>query len=345
MLREGDTLSGCRAAQVISIDQGQQRCNADWLAEEVAVALVVNGISYAVMMLTPVDLEDFARGFLVTEGVIDEISQIYDIEVHPLSAADFPCTDVSWIAAKSNESATSVQYSDSVEFSNVVKFADSVEPINSIKSIESAESIQCVNFAESVTDRQSADAFEIAVQVDRAVEQRLKLRRRAMAGRTGCGLCGVESLQQFYRPLAKVPKCASVELANICQTMADLRAQQPLQNLTGATHAAAWCHPNGEVALLFEDIGRHNALDKLIGAMLRLSFNRQQGFACITSRASFEMIQKAAQVGIGIVVAISAPTAYAIAAATQCGIAIAGFVRNRQCVVYTQPEKFGVQHL
>jgi FdhD protein len=126
-----------------------------------------------------------------------------------------------------------------------------------------------------------------------------------------------------------------------------LRAQrclhQPLQALTGATHAAAWCTPDGKPRLLREDIGRHNALDKLIGALHRASVAPREGFVCITSRASFEMVQKSARAGIAALAAVSAPTTLAVELARQCGQSLAGFVRGEGLVAYTFAERLGLR--
>ncbi|MDO4233183.1 MAG: formate dehydrogenase accessory sulfurtransferase FdhD, partial [Lautropia sp.] len=122
-----------------------------------------------------------------------------------------------------------------------------------------------------------------------------------------------------------------------------LKAKQLIRNLTGATHAAAWCDLSGQVLMLREDVGRHNALDKLIGAMTRAGTDASQGFIAITSRASFEMVQKTAMARVGALVAVSAPTGLAIETARQHGIALAGLVRDgRRLVAYTWPERLGL---
>jgi FdhD protein len=119
-----------------------------------------------------------------------------------------------------------------------------------------------------------------------------------------------------------------------------LQEHQALQQLTGATHAAAWCGRDGAVVLVREDVGRHNALDKMIGAMVRGTLSPGDGFACITSRASFEMVQKAAAAGISVLAAVSAPTSLAVRTASGLGVALAGFVRGDAGVAYAYPERF-----
>ena len=129
----------------------------------------------------------------------------------------------------------------------------------------------------------------------------------------------------------------------LAQAQLTLRSCQSMQQLTGASHAAAWCNVQGEVQLVREDVGRHNALDKLVGALVRERIEAATGFICITSRASFEMVQKAAMAGVGTLAAVSAPTALAIDTALQCGLALAGFVRGDDFVAYTQPQAFGLR--
>lgn len=163
---------------------------------------------------------------------------------------------------------------------------------------------------------------------------RLKERRRNLAGRTGCGICGTESLTQAIRQPGRVPSGVAVSPAVLHKAFRELSALQRLQSMTGAVHAAAWASPEGTVELIFEDVGRHNALDKLIGAIARRRLGFQTGFAVITSRASCEIVQKAATVGISVVAAISAPTGLAIRMAQEAGLTLIGFVRDRNHVVY-----------
>jgi FdhD protein len=163
---------------------------------------------------------------------------------------------------------------------------------------------------------------------------RLKERRRSLTGRTGCGLCGVDSLAQVIRPLPRLAPSRMLSAAAIRRAVAQVRQQQPLNRLTGATHAALWCGPDGTPCAAFEDVGRHNALDKLIGGLHAGQVDLSNGFVLITSRASVEMVQKAATVGIVAMVAISAPTALAVRTALTCGMTLAAFARGDDFVAY-----------
>ncbi len=165
----------------------------------------------------------------------------------------------------------------------------------------------------------------------------LKERRRNMVGRTGCGLCGVDDLTQVARPLPRVGKGVKVAVGAIHQALDSLPAWQPTNKETGALHAAAWVTSMGEIAFVREDVGRHNALDKLVGAMERGRINPEAGFAVITSRCSFEMVQKAATFRIPILVAISAPTTMALRIAEQAGITLVALARSDGITVYANP--------
>ena len=165
----------------------------------------------------------------------------------------------------------------------------------------------------------------------------LRKRRRNMTGRTGCGLCGVDDLTQVARPLPRVGTGAKVGVGAIHQALNALPACQPTNTETGAVHAAAWATPTGEIAFVREDVGRHNALDKLIGAMGHHQIDSETGFALITSRCSFEMVQKAATIGIPTLVAISAPTTMALRIAERTGITLVALARSDSITVYTNP--------
>jgi len=259
---------GVSGADVVALLDGDACARHDWLAEEVPVSLVLNGIAHAVMLATPADLEDFAAGFVLTEGLLDDLAELYDVEVSEV-----------------------------------------------------------------------AQGIELRLQVSAACAWRLRERRRTMAGRTGCGLCGTEQLDQVRRRLAPCP-VVRVAPAAMARALGALGAHQAVQRLTGAVHAAAWCGPDGELRLVREDVGRHNALDKLIGGLRRTGLAPAEGFACVTSRASFEMVQKTAAAGIGALAAVSAPTRLAVDTARELGLALAGFVRGGGAVAYTFPERF-----
>jgi len=243
----------------------------DWLADEVPVALIFNGISHAVMLATPLDLEDFALGFGLTEGLLERADELYGVEV-----------------------------------------------------VEDPAGLR------------------VEMDVASACFARLKDRRRSMAGRTGCGLCGTESLEQVEPPLRPL-EGGAVPLSPpaIAAALRELPSHQALQQRTGATHAAAWCSPDGRVQLVREDVGRHNALDKLVGAMVESRVDPRDGFCCITSRASVEMVRKAVAAGITALVAVSAPTARAVDTARRARLALAGFARRDDLVLYSDADRFG----
>lgn len=236
--------------------------------DEVPVALQVNGISHVVMLATPVALEDFALGFLLTEGLIDHAGELLDVQA----------------------------------------------------------------------ERSDAGVV-LDLQVTARAEARFKSRRRSLAGRTGCGLCGLESLDQLVFPALQAPAAVPVASEALWAAMAALVARQPLQQLTGGVHAAAWCRDDGAPELVREDVGRHNALDKLVGAMARSSVPAADGFVVVTSRASYEMVQKALRAGVGLLAAVSAPTHRAVALADRAGLTLAGFVREGRATVYTHPQR------
>ncbi|WP_034298981.1 formate dehydrogenase accessory sulfurtransferase FdhD [Herbaspirillum sp. RV1423] len=249
---------------------GQCEIFSDVVAEEVPIALEYNGISHAVMMATPADLEDFALGFSLTEGILADAGELYDCEIVP-----------------------------------------------------GAEGIQ----------------VQMTVATERFAA--LKEKRRNLTGRTGCGLCGAETLEQAVRHPAAVSVDAVFSADAIHAALDAMQVQQQLQQETGATHAAAWMGRDGKIRLVREDVGRHNALDKLIGALARDKEDFSSGAVIITSRASYEMVQKAATVGIGFIAAISAPTALAIRLAKETGVTLVGFVRRQSHVVYAGPQRLG----
>ncbi len=238
------------------------------VAREVPVAFEYNGISHAVMLATPADLEDFALGFTVSEGIASR-AEFYGVEAH---AAD--------------------------------------------------------------------NGITLAIEIAAAAFMRLKSRRRTLAGRTGCGICGTESLDQVLRPLPDLSSIGvRISAAALARTYATLHEHQPLQHATGAAHAAVWCDADGAIRLAREDVGRHNALDKLIGALIDARIDTARGYALVTSRASVEMVQKAASVGIAVLAAVSAPTALGVRIAAGCGQTLIGFARGAEFCVYSHPER------
>ncbi len=235
----------------------------DSVAVETAVALSYNGVSHAVMMASPADLEDFALGFSLSEGIIQTTEELYDSEV---IARDH--------------------------------------------------------------------GLEIACEISNERMSKLKERRRNLTGRTGCGICGAETLEQAVPKLARLRSPTTISAQALRQALVQLEQQQPTQELTGSTHAAAWADPHGRIQRLREDVGRHNALDKLIGALHRGKLARGTGFAVVTSRASYEMVQKTVSAGIPILVAVSAPTSLAIHLARDANLALVGFARGQNFVIY-----------
>ena len=237
----------------------------DYIVEENAIALVYNGISHAVMMATPANLEEFALGFSLSEGIITKASQIYDINLTPCEKG-----------------------------------------------------------------------IEVGIDISSQQMSALKLQRRNLVGRTGCGLCGSESLDQVISQVNCVTPQPLPTAEAIQRALSQLDEYQKLQALTGAVHGVAWCDNAGEIKLLREDVGRHNALDKLIGALTLNKIDCQNGFALISSRASYEMVHKISRVNIPTLVAVSAPTALAITLATTAKINLIGFARPGRHVVYTK---------
>jgi FdhD protein len=164
-------------------------------------------------------------------------------------------------------------------------------------------------------------------------------RRRNLAGRTGCGLCGAETAADAIRECAPVPDGPRVTAAQVHTAISDLSGRQPLNARTGSVHAAAWVVPGKGIQIVREDVGRHNALDKTIGALARSQADFSAGYMLITSRASYEMVQKCAAVGISLLVALSAPTAFAVRLAQRCGLTLVAFARADQHVIYAHPHR------
>ena len=183
------------------------------------------------------------------------------------------------------------------------------------------------------------EGIELRLRVPPARAEALRRRRRNLVGRTGCGLCGAQVLEDALRQPARVGAGPSIDARVLAGALAQLHECQPLNVATGATHAAAWFEVGGTLVLLREDVGRHNALDKLVGALVRAGIDVNEGFLVVTSRASYEMVQKAATAGITLLAAISAPTALAIQLAEQAGLTLIGFARGDSHVVYAHPQR------
>jgi len=186
---------------------------------------------------------------------------------------------------------------------------------------------------------ESLEGISVALAVPPERAAALAARRRNLQGRSGCGVCGTESIEAVLRPPPRVGAGPRIDAAALRRALHELRRSQPLNALTGATHAAAWAERDGRVRLVREDVGRHNALDKLIGAMAQAGVDPQRGFCVVTSRASYEMAMKAAQAGIAVLAAISAPTALAIALADSAGLTLIGFARDDGHAVYTHAQR------
>jgi FdhD protein len=189
--------------------------------------------------------------------------------------------------------------------------------------------------------RQHAEAGALAVDIDIAPPRFAELlrRQRNLSARTGCGLCGAETVEGAIRKPARIESPLSVPAPALHAALQELASRQPLNERTGSVHAAAWALPERGIQLVREDVGRHNALDKLIGALTRARIEIGSGYVLITSRASYEMVQKAATVGVPLLAAVSAPTGLAIRLAEASGMTLAGFARPGQHVIYAHPER------
>ncbi|EMN5850418.1 TPA: formate dehydrogenase accessory sulfurtransferase FdhD [Enterobacter hormaechei subsp. steigerwaltii] len=240
----------------------------DFLAEEVPVALVYNRISHVVMMASPKDLELFAIGFSLSEGIIAHPQEIYGMDVV-----------------------------------------------------------------------QACNGLEVQIELSSRRFMGLKERRRALAGRTGCGVCGVEQLNDIGKPVAPLPFTQTFNLGNLDKALEHLNDVQPIGQLSGCTHAAAWLLPSGEIVGGHEDVGRHVALDKLLGRRAREDAVWQQGAALVSSRASYEMVQKAAMCGVEILFAVSAATTLAVEVAERCNLTLVGFCKPGRATIYTHPQR------
>lgn len=265
------TVTGYRQVALWKRDN-LQHTQPDELAEEVPVALVYNGISHVVMMASPGDLQRFAVGFSLSEGIIENRSEIYGMDVV-----------------------------------------------------------------------QECNGLAVRIELSSRRFMGLKERRRALAGRTGCGVCGVEQLNDIGRPVRPLPFTQTFNLANLDRALEQLNDVQPIGRVTGCTHAAAWVRPSGQLAGGHEDVGRHVALDKLLGRRVEEGSGWQNGAALVSSRASYEMVQKAAMCGVEILFAVSAATALAVEVAERCNLTLVGFCKPGRATIYTHPERLAAE--
>lgn len=199
--------------------------------------------------------------------------------------------------------------------------------------------IKAANDLYAVDALENAEGVLLQIEISSECFAKLKEKRRNLTGRTGCGLCGAESLEQAVRYPAPVTNQLSVDQKNIINAFDQLTQTQPLHLKTGATHAAAWANLQGQIQMVREDVGRHNALDKLIGALNVTHENTADGFLLLSSRISYEMVQKAATVGIGLVAAVSAPTGLAIELAEKTNVTLVRCHKQGVVNVYTHAEK------
>lgn len=238
------------------------------IAAECPVALVYNGVSHAVMLASPADLEDMGIGFTIAEAVVANAAEIGSVEAIDMALG-----------------------------------------------------------------------MEVRLEIPPARAAALDERRRSMAGGTACGLCGIISLDRVLRPLTRAPAGPSMNAAAVRAAVEALPAHQAIHRATGAVHAAAMASLDGEILLMREDVGRHNALDKLVGAAARAGEEPRRSLLVLTSRCSAEMVQKAATAGFAMIVAISAPTSLAVKLAEEANVTLAGFARGSAFTIYTHPER------
>jgi FdhD protein len=184
--------------------------------------------------------------------------------------------------------------------------------------------------------------IEVQAVVPPECEAVVASRSRRLSGRTGCGVCGSDSIDAVLKQLHTVTPGPPVERSAIEAGLRAITTHQTLNAAAGTVHAAAWAHRDGSVELVREDVGRHNALDKLIGALLTREMRAADGFVIVTSRASFEMVQKTTVLGASLLVAISGPTGLAVRLAEQAGVTLVGFARGDRLTVYTHPEQLAL---
>jgi len=244
------------------------------IPEETAIALTYNGGTYAVMMGTPRNLQDFAIGFSLSEGIIRSPEDIVSLDIVELN-----------------------------------------------------------------------DGIELRIWLASPQAERVNERRRHIAGPTGCGICGIESIAEAVRPAAVVAEGRVFSPHEIMAAMASINLLQQINIQTRAVHAAAFWTPAHGLVALREDVGRHNALDKLAGALAQARVSASEGMVLLTSRVSVEMVQKTAAIGAPLMVAVSAPTALAVRTANAAGITLAAIARTDGFEIFTHPQRIAVtQH-
>ena len=244
----------------------------DTLAKEVPVALVYNDIAHTVMMCSPRDLEDFAMGFSLTEGIIDKPADIYGIDIEEV-----------------------------------------------------------------------CNGMEARIELATRCFVALKDHRRTLTGRTGCGICGAEQIQQVYKNVAKLDRTLTLNVRQFDTCLQQLYEAQELGKQTGSTHAAAFFSTEGKLLAIREDVGRHVALDKLLGWHAKA--DKPRGFIVVTSRASYEMVQKMIACGVEMLVAISAATDLAVKMAETHHLTLIGFAREGKANVYAGSMRLDLEGL
>jgi len=199
-----------------------------------------------------------------------------------------------------------------------------------IASPADLQRVECVRYSQGI---------EVQALVAPEREAEIAARTRRLTGRTGCGICGADSVASVLKTLHPVAAATTIRESAVRTAMNGLTAHQTLNAAAGAVHAAGWAGLDGSVELVREDVGRHNALDKLIGALLRRGTDPASGFVLVTSRASFEMVQKTTRFGAALMAAVSGPTGLAVRIAQQAGLTLVGFARGSRLTVYTHPER------
>lgn len=183
---------------------------------------------------------------------------------------------------------------------------------------------------------------EVQMHISEQAAHRIAERRRGISARTGCGVCGIESIDEVLRVSRPVEATSVFTLEALWRAASELEARQPVNAETRAVHAAALANSNGAIQIVREDVGRHNALDKVVGAMLRTNTRTEGCFVLVTSRASYELVQKTAAAGIPLLAAVSRPTSLAINLAEQANITLVGLLRGRSANVYSHPARLGL---